>query len=905
MQDLRKLIQTYPVIDNHAHNLFTKQHASISSAYPFELLTSEAQGEALTKDSTSSIAHMRAVKELSELLKCDATLVAVKAARDKEMKDDYVGYTKRCLEGTHVILMDDGIQHPEGVALPVAEHVNFVPSVYRIVRIEQVAEEVLKATLESSETSRASVEVQCEVFTQEFEKAIKAIWKNTEVHGFKSVVCYRSGLDIATNYKRTDIYDRNEWGDFMCAAKRERQYKIKCKVVNDYLVTTVCKILSNWADKYPYREPPFQFHTGLGDTDINLLRSNPAHMQPLIVAFPKVKFVLLHSSYPYTREAGYLASHYSNVWLDIGEVFPILSRDGEESVLRQALELVPATKILWSTDGRFYPETYWLANKHFREALEKILVKYVNTGDMNARQAIDVAVNIMFWNSNNLYGLGESHKFPQLLQACGRNIEASSSSAISQVQKPTSSTSLQTSEPQNDTSHPGKDRYISVVDAFLKQHPSIKYIWIQFLDYTGTMRQRMVPVAQYRRIIEDGCFPGVPSALLGLLQQDIIVPGMSATGQFLLVPDNSTLALNYAIDSPSATVQTWWTKDVPNADPAGEPLEGCPRWALKELVDLLADWGIHIRMGFEIEVVFMRPVLNAQKNDFVGFEPLHYVHSWSNMTYQQLDILPMIEEIAETLKEAGIPLQLFHAESAAGQWEFPLPADSPLKAVDTLYRARDIIRNVARKHGLKATLYPRPFKNQCGTASHAHFSINGPSDIVEKYEDSFLAGILAHLPSILAFTLPIEESYARMMAGIWAGGEYIAWGTQNREAPIRKCGEGHWELKTVDGIGNMYLSMTALLAAGRYGVKYKLRLTHKDLSGCASSLSEEERENLGITKKMPNTLEKSLAALEGNGYFNDILPGLVKNYIAVKRGELHVLRGLGDMERRTWLMSRY
>ena len=63
-----------------------------------------------------------------------------------------------------------------------------------------------------------------------------------------------------------------------------------------------------------------QFHTGLGDTDIRLNLSSPAHMQPLIERYPQTKFIILHASYPYTRDAGYLAAVYKNVFLDFGEV---------------------------------------------------------------------------------------------------------------------------------------------------------------------------------------------------------------------------------------------------------------------------------------------------------------------------------------------------------------------------------------------------------------------------------------------------------------------------------------------------------------------------------------------------------------------------------------------------------
>jgi predicted TIM-barrel fold metal-dependent hydrolase len=45
----------------------------------------------------------------------------------------------------------------------------------------------------------------------------------------------------------------------------------------------------------------------------------------------------------------------------------MVSRDGQRAILRQALELVPGSKLLYSSDGHWFPETFWLANKQFRE----------------------------------------------------------------------------------------------------------------------------------------------------------------------------------------------------------------------------------------------------------------------------------------------------------------------------------------------------------------------------------------------------------------------------------------------------------------------------------------------------------------------------------------------------------
>ncbi len=50
----------------------------------------------------------------------------------------------------------------------------------------------------------------------------------------------------------------------------------------------------------------------------------------------------------------------------------MVSRDAQEAVVRRILELCPWSKIVWSTDGHWFPETYLLAVMQIRETLETV-----------------------------------------------------------------------------------------------------------------------------------------------------------------------------------------------------------------------------------------------------------------------------------------------------------------------------------------------------------------------------------------------------------------------------------------------------------------------------------------------------------------------------------------------------
>lgn len=410
MDELRTLIRTCSIIDNHAHNLY-RPHGLRSE--DLLMLTSEAEGVAL-EDAPKSLAHMRAARQLRKLydLPEDGDWNDILRKRRQLLEEDAEGLIKKCLEGTHTLLIDDGLTNVDAVE-PYDWHGRYTISpCKRIVRIETLAADILSALHQQGNLpSGADLadEEACSMawvaFITGFEAAVAEAIEDDDVVGFKSVICYRTGLNVRMG-RDIDVTEdglRSFRRHFLpdCVACK---FRVESKGMNDALVISACKLIAAGYRQNDFAKP-FQFHTGLGDNDIHLLDSNPGCLQPLIKTFPTVPVVLLHSSYPYTREAGYLATVYSNCYLDIGEVFPMVSRDGQEHIIRQAFELTPWNKLLWSTDGHFYPETFYLANVQGREAMEKVICEYVEHGDMTASQATQAVRGIFFENSNQLYGL--------------------------------------------------------------------------------------------------------------------------------------------------------------------------------------------------------------------------------------------------------------------------------------------------------------------------------------------------------------------------------------------------------------------------------------------------------------------------------------------------------------------
>ncbi|GAB1213848.1 hypothetical protein ATERTT37_003001 [Aspergillus terreus] len=875
LPSLRQLIHTHPLIDNHAHNILSRRHACAYEKHPFEQIISEAHGTAL-QNATSTLALYRATPQLAQLygISSDSTWDQVKAARGDWVQRDYEGLVRACLVGTHSLLLDD-LLTAEDVE-PYHWHDRFTPGrTRRIVRIETLAEKTLAsldinpATLDSHTHHQTLLHQFIAGFRDRLNQAIL----DPAVVGFKSVICYRTGLDV----QEVDAGDQSlETALVHCFTfgAQNGSFRVEDKPLNDWIVwTTVEAIASRKAAATAANivpNKPLQLHTGLGDSDINLVLANPAYLQRLVARFRNVDFVLLHSSYPYTREAGYLASVYDNVYLDLGEVFPMVSRDAQEQILRQSLDLVPTSHLLWSTDGHFFPETFYLANIQFRAALEIVAIEYVKKADWTVSQAKQAVADILFHNSNRLYDLNEP-------------------------------------PPQTDTLQdlpPG-----TRLECFTKANPDIKHVWMQFLDYTATMRVRMFPMAEFTKLARQERRLGVCECLQQMIQDDHVAPEGSTTGQFYLVPDLDTLHRNVGIPgSNSASVMTFWRQE----EDASAPVPGCPRTLLLNLATRLSnEYQVDVSFGFEIEVIFLRPVTDKDDPDTItGYKPCVTNHSWSQMTSQTRSMVPLLEEIVDTLGAHGIALQQFHAESAPGQFEFILPPGPPLAAVDTLLRARQIITNITEQKGFRATLHPRPIPGYAGSAAHAHISLKKTDATQEPpsagVEESFLAGIMEHYVALMPFTLSQDASYDRVQSGLWAGSEWVTWGTQNRESPVRKIETAHWELKSLDGLANMYLAMAAYLAAGYIGLEKKLKLRLKDCAHDAATLTDEQRRELGITEKLPKSLDEAIDALQADSELQEVLGAeLVKDYLCVKREERDLLLKMDEDTRRRWLIARY
>jgi glutamine synthetase len=359
----------------------------------------------------------------------------------------------------------------------------------------------------------------------------------------------------------------------------------------------------------------------------------------------------------------------------------------------------------------------------------------------------------------------------------------------------------------------------------------VEFCFVQWLDWMGMLRSRCVPSRQLSQ--NDSFRLGISRGGLGRLQNDIATPVCDPVGQIHLRPDFSSLKRMHqgSLPAPSATLMASFEEQ------SGVAVDLCPRNLLAEPVARLHDeFALDCLVGFEIEITFCRRNNDQDSKDV--FEPLHTNTASSTFTDNQYtESYPLMMAIVQALQAIGIPVEQMHPEAGAGQYEFVLPPLLPVQAVDTLVQARQCIQQIAATHGLRATCHPQPFTG-IGTACHANISLNGAEDALSREEKQlqFMAFVLSHLPGLCAFTMPEAASYARFADDKWKPGAWVGWGTQNRKMPLRRTAtlEGlsaRWEVRCLDGFGNMYLCLYVILRAGLQGIREGTKMELGDCQG--------------------------------------------------------------------------
>jgi len=412
----------------------------------------------------------------------------------------------------------------------------------------------------------------------------------------------------------------------------------------------------------------------------------------------------------------------------------------------------------------------------------------------------------------------------------------------------------------------------------------VRFVWC---GNDGTVRAKASSLHGLEGRIESGIGLTVAMQAMNSLDQLQPVEGMGPVGEVRLVPDHDTFrVLPYAPHLGAMVV------DQRQLD--GEPAPVCQRTFLKRMEALLAERGARLEVAFENEFS-LAVVVDGR-----------YVPIDSGLCFSTISATAAqdyLDELVEALESQGIVLEQYYSELGHGQHEISTQHAPGLRAADEQLFVRETLRGVAARHGLVASLAPKPWPDNAGNGGHIHFSLWDEPGARNRFHDSaaadrlsgearsFIAGVLEHLPGVAGLTAPSFNSYHRLLPQYWAGA-FSCWGHDNREAPLRvpsvfrgmEEASTNVELKTADASSNPYLAVGGLIAAGLDGIERGLE-PPEPVEVDPATIDEREREERGIFR-LPETQEEALDALAADSVLLDALgPVLAESYLAVRRSE--------------------
>ena len=428
-----------------------------------------------------------------------------------------------------------------------------------------------------------------------------------------------------------------------------------------------------------------------------------------------------------------------------------------------------------------------------------------------------------------------------------------------------------------------------------------------YVDMHGVSKSKFVPMSHFDQMMAGSeMFTG--AALDG-------VPQEIHDEEVACMPD------------PSAAMILPWQQDVALIPSdlwcEGVPFEACSRNILGRQVARAAEMGFAMNLGMEAEFFVFRDEAH-DRNAEAGRDPIspkQHLEKPAYDTARLLDNLPWLAELVDAMNTLGWDVYSFDHEDGIGQVEIDFAYAEVKAMADRFVFLRMMANAIASKHGAYASFMPKPFGERTGSGAHFNMSLanaktgenlfKSDSDPrgcgLSKLGYQFLAGILRHLPAIMATVAPQVNSYKRLvkqgsMSGFTWSPIFSSYGNNNRTNAMRiPKGGGRVELRAADSASNHYLGAAMCLAAGLSGIEEGLDPGEPNTDNMyLASPKELERRKISV---LPRTLDEAVTAFEADALSQSVFgEAMFGAWIAYKRDEwLSYLNHVSDWERERYL----
>jgi hypothetical protein len=357
-------IRSVPVLDNHSHFFKIKNNVTplVSS------LTLSLNNMPL-EQLRHTLMYQDMLSCLSKMLSIPFDENSILSQRRLLMESNYQKFVDTLFNDANIrwMIIDIGL---EKSSVDFSEFEKLCPAkVSYVYRSESMVDMLWKQ------------QIPIDIAIKELRKDIEIANKTLKFVAIKSIIGYRTGLQINPNINIDKMDERNE------------------KSYRDILFLETAKICRQM-------EIPLHIHAAFGESNLDVRENNPLHLKPFLESSNGKGFpiVLIHGGYPYTFEAGYLAAMYPNLYVDISEFIPFASM-GMQRGVEDILSMCPTTKIMYGSDGFDIPETHWYAAISAKKTILSIVNGLIESNRISHSYGERMIHHILYENSMNLHGI--------------------------------------------------------------------------------------------------------------------------------------------------------------------------------------------------------------------------------------------------------------------------------------------------------------------------------------------------------------------------------------------------------------------------------------------------------------------------------------------------------------------
>lgn len=371
------------------------------------------------------------------------------------------------------------------------------------------------------------------------------------------------------------------------------------------------------------------------------------------------------------------------------------------------------------------------------------------------------------------------------------------------------------------------------LDAFRRQHPNASFVDACFVDVTGNIRGKRIPMDEAAKIWTSGI--NIPYSIyflnvrggcddpcgMGESDGDPDGKGVAVEGTLKPVPWVTPNGAQVLMRLTETDGSFTWTD---------------PRTVAESMLAGLNAMSLRPVVAFELEFYLFdaQPGADGQPQP-ARFTPDGLREAGTNVyDFASLNArAPFFLKVKEACAIQGINASVVTSEFAPGQYEINLAhSDDPIAAADECVLFRRLIQSVAASCGMRASFMAKPFVEQTGSGMHLHmsmldsageniFGIGTGEDPAEPMRH-VIGGLLELLPASMAFFAPNVNAWRRFVADSFVPMNR-SWGFNNRAVacriPASASDAMRVEHRVAGADANPYLVLASILAGAQHGLR--------------------------------------------------------------------------------------